>query len=127
MYKLKNKIRVNSFKNLIQEEPIIGMSIEEKVRQMMDQNEPITDTVPMIYTSRDDGVKPEHDIRTCKWDYAIEAMGEVNNYKKTKYLQGGINENNMENNTGDNKVHNQSTDKGEQPKQPTESERINGK
>lgn len=106
MYKLKNKIRVNSFKNLIQEEPVLGMSIEEKVRQMMDQNEPITDTVPMIYTSKEDGVKPEHDIRTSKWDYAIETMNEVSNYKKTKYLQGGTNETSMENNSKSDSVHN---------------------
>lgn len=96
MYKLRNKIRVNSFKDLITEEPVIGMSIEQKVRQMMDQNEPITDAVPMIYTSKEDGVKPEHDIRTNKWDYAIDAMNDVNNYKKTKYLQGGVNETNIE-------------------------------
>lgn len=106
MYKLKNKIRVNSFKGLMTEEPIIGISIEGKVRQMMDQNEPITDAVPMIYTSKEDGVKPEYDIRTNKWDYAIDAMNEINNYKKTKYLQGGKNEipdnTNPKNNNNDN-------------------------
>lgn len=106
MYKLKNKIRVNSFKGLMTEEPIIGISIEGKVRQMMDQNEPITDAVPMIYTSKEDGVKPEYDIRTNKWDYAIDAMNEINNYKKTKYLQGGTHEiqdnTNPKNNNNDN-------------------------
>lgn len=114
MYKLRKKVRVNSFEGLIQEEPVLGMTIEEKVRQMMDQNEPITDAVPMIYTSKEDGVKPEHDIRTSKWDYAIDAMGEVSNYKKTKYLQTGQNEANTENNNNGNM-----SDKG--PNKETES------
>ena len=116
MYKLKNKVRVNSFENLIEEEPVIGMSIEQKVRQMMDQNEPITDTVPMIYTSKEDGVKPEHDIRTNKWDYAIDAMNDVNNYKKTKYLQGGINETNIEEPGKKEQKNETPTDKQTEPK-----------
>ena len=34
----------------------IGESIENKVRRITENNEPITDGAPIIYTNRDDGV-----------------------------------------------------------------------
>ena len=39
-------------------------SIEEKVRRILDENEPITDGAPIIYTELKDGVRPEYNIRT---------------------------------------------------------------
>ena len=35
-----------------------GESIENKVRRITENNEPITDGAPIIYTNREDGVKP---------------------------------------------------------------------
>lgn len=43
----------------------------------MQQNEPIKDGAPIIHTERKDGVLPEHDIRTDRFEIAVEAMDKV--------------------------------------------------
>lgn len=55
-----------------------GESIETKVARMEETKEPISDGAPVVYTEKKDGVKPELDIRTDKWDIAIDAMDKVN-------------------------------------------------
>lgn len=55
-----------------------GETIEEKVNRIVNNGEPIKDGAPIIYTERKDGVLPEYDIRTDRWDIAIEAMDKVN-------------------------------------------------
>ena len=64
----------------------IGESIENKVRRITENNEPITDGAPIIYTNRDDGVLPAYNIRTDRWDIAQAAMEAVNqaNLAKSK-------------------------------------------
>lgn len=52
----------------------IGERLELKVQRMFNNNEPITDSAPLIYTERKDGVLPAYDIRTDRFDIAIEAM-----------------------------------------------------
>lgn len=63
-----------------------GESIENKVRRITENNEPITDGAPIIYTNRDDGVLPAYNIRTDRWDIAQQAMDAVNqaNLAKSK-------------------------------------------
>jgi len=69
-----------------------GESIEEKVKRVTENNEPITDGAPIIYTNRDDGVLPAYNIRTDRWEVAQQAMDAVNqanlakskNYGKTE-------------------------------------------
>lgn len=63
-----------------------GESIETKVRRITENNEPITDGAPIIYTNRDDGVLPAYNIRTDRWEIAQEAMEAVNqaNLAKSK-------------------------------------------
>lgn len=63
-----------------------GESIEAKVKRITENNEPITDGAPIIYTNRDDGVLPSYNIRTDRWDIAQEAMDAVNqaNLAKSK-------------------------------------------
>lgn len=63
-----------------------GESIENKVRRITENNEPITDGAPIIYTNRDDGVLPAYNIRTDRWDVAQAAMEAVNqaNLAKSK-------------------------------------------
>ena len=41
-----------------------GESIEEKVQKLIENNEPITDGAPIIYTEKKDDVLPQYDIRT---------------------------------------------------------------
>ena len=45
-----------------------GESIETKVERITQTNEPISDGAPIIFTEKKDGVRPEYDIRTDKWD-----------------------------------------------------------
>lgn len=63
-----------------------GESIENKVRRVTENNEPITDGAPIIYTNRDDGVLPAYNIRTDRWEIAQQAMDAVNqaNLAKSK-------------------------------------------
>lgn len=63
-----------------------GESIEYKVRRITENNEPITDGAPIIYTNREDGVLPAYNIRTDRWDIAQAAMDAVNqaNLAKSK-------------------------------------------
>lgn len=63
-----------------------GESIENKVRRITENNEPITDGAPIIYTNRDDGVLPAYNIRTDRWEIAQQAMESVNqaNLAKSK-------------------------------------------
>lgn len=65
-----------------------GESIEEKVRRIVEEKEPIKDGAPIIYTELKDGVKAEFNIRTDKWIVAIDAMEKVSNYEASKYLNG---------------------------------------
>lgn len=82
MYKLNNKptstigIRVNKAYE--------GESIEQKIDRIVNNNEPISDGAPIIYTERKDGVMPEYDIRADKWDIAIDAMDKVAESNKMK-------------------------------------------
>ena len=64
----------------------IGESIETKVRRIVENNEPITDGAPIIYTNRDDGVLPAYNIRTDRWEVAQAAMESINqaNLAKSK-------------------------------------------
>ena len=66
-----------------------GESIESKVRRITENNEPITDGAPIIYTNREDGVLPAYNIRTDRWDVAQAAMDAVNqaNLAKSKITE----------------------------------------
>lgn len=54
-----------------------GESIEKKINRIVNNKEPIKDGAPIIYTERKDGVKPEYDIRTDRFEIAVEAMDKV--------------------------------------------------
>lgn len=54
-----------------------GESIEQKVRRIFNNKEPIKDGAPIIYTERKDGVLPETDIRTDRFEMAIDAMDKL--------------------------------------------------
>lgn len=61
-----------------------GERIEQKIERIMNNKEPITDGAPLIYTERKDGIQPEYDIRTDRWDVAIDAMDKVDKSHKAK-------------------------------------------
>lgn len=51
-----------------------GETIEQKIRRIVSNNEAITDGAPLIYTDRKEGVQKAYDIRTDRWEVAVEAM-----------------------------------------------------
>jgi len=51
----------------------VGETIEKKVRRITNQNEPITDGAEVIYTERKDGVKAEFNVRTDRFELAVDA------------------------------------------------------
>jgi len=73
MYK-KPKYHITEIQS---EERPEGETIEQKIERIVNSGEPITDGAPLIYTERKDGIKPEYDIRTDRWEIATEAMDKV--------------------------------------------------
>lgn len=65
------KITPRTPTSILRTEIKIGETIEQKVTRLKDNEEPITDATRLIYTDYKDGVKPEYDIRTDKWDIAM--------------------------------------------------------
>lgn len=55
----------------------LGETIEMKMERVINSGEPIKEGASMIYTDRKDGVRPEYDIRTDRFDIALEAMDKV--------------------------------------------------
>ena len=58
-------------------ESVEGQSIEEKMQQATMNGQPIESAAPMIYTDKKDGVLPQYDIRTDRWDIALSATDKV--------------------------------------------------
>lgn len=54
-----------------------GESIETKCARVLQNNEPITDTAPIIYTAKEDGVLPAYNIRTDRFDIAMDAYDKI--------------------------------------------------
>ena len=90
MLRKKRLTRYNPFKEFPTKDEE-GESILTKIRRILDENEPLTDGAPLIYTPKEDGVRPEYDIRTDKWQIAIDAMDRVNAYKLSDYTKNGRN------------------------------------
>ena len=69
-----------------------GETLIEKIQRIMDENEPLKDGAPLIYTPKQAGVRADCDIRTDKWDIAMKAMNRVNEHKLSEYLKDGATE-----------------------------------
>lgn len=71
----KNKTNININKS------VEGETIEQKCKRIENNKEPITDTAPIIWTERSEGVLPCYNIRTDRFEIAIEAMDKVTKSK----------------------------------------------
>ena len=80
MYKIPHYHRTQ-LRSLTQTE---GESIELKVKRLIENKEPIKDGSPLIYTEHKDGVRPEFNIRTDRFELATEAMDRVHKSKLAK-------------------------------------------
>ena len=58
-----------------------GETIETKVARITQNKEPITDSAPIIFTEKKDGVLPAYNIRTDRFDIALEAMDKIGRSK----------------------------------------------
>lgn len=54
-----------------------GETIEQKINRIVNNREPITDGVPIIYTDRSEGILPAYNIRTDRMEIALEARDHV--------------------------------------------------
>ena len=61
-----------------------AISIEQKIEKIMNAKEPIDETAPIIYTERKHGVQPEYNIRTDRFEIALEAMDKVSKSYQAK-------------------------------------------
>lgn len=52
-------------------------TIEQEIRRMLNNKEPLEGQAPLIYTDRKDGVLKQFNIRTDKFEVAAEAMDKV--------------------------------------------------
>lgn len=64
-----------------------GEHIETKIERIVNNKEPITDGAPIIYTERKDGVLPAYDIRTDRFDIAIDAMDIISKSRDAQRAQ----------------------------------------
>lgn len=62
-----------------------GERIENKIRKALDGTENLEMGKPAIFGERKVGVIPSTDIRTDRWDLAIEAQEHVNQTKTAEY------------------------------------------
>lgn len=70
---MKKRI-VKHTKDMLAVDTIEGEIIEKKIQRIMDEKTPIDDSAPIIYTERKNGINPAHDVRTDRFDLALEAM-----------------------------------------------------
>ncbi len=56
---------------------IQGETIEQKIERVTQNKEPIKDGAPLIYTERKDGVQAGYNIRTDRFEIAVEGMDKV--------------------------------------------------
>lgn len=74
MYKRKTNPNKTSIKINQSEE---GERLEEKIKRITQNKEPIKDGAELIYSDRSEGVNPATDIRTDKWEIAAQSMDKV--------------------------------------------------
>jgi hypothetical protein len=78
------KTPIFSKTNIKRNESTEGETIEQKVHRVTVNKEPIKDGAPLIYTERKEGVKASHNIRTDRFEIAIDAMDVVSKTVRAK-------------------------------------------
>lgn len=76
----------------------IGETIESMIRKQTTTNQPIDATAPIIFTPRKDGVIDDYNIRSDKWDRALQNMEQVAINRQTQrenWIQS-LDDNNIE-------------------------------
>ena len=74
-FKKSQMVSVNTFE---------GERIETKIERITINNEPIKDGAPLVYRERNEGISQGSNIRTDRFEIAIEAMDKVSKSKVAK-------------------------------------------
>lgn len=69
--------KINCVTTLRVNTSVEGETIEQKIERIVNNNEPIKDGAPLIYTERKEGIRPSTNIRTDRWEIAIEATDKI--------------------------------------------------
>jgi len=56
---------------------LTGESLENKLERIINNKESIKDGAPIIYTERKDGVLPSYNIRTDRFEVALDATDKI--------------------------------------------------
>ena len=59
-------------------------TLRTKVNRITQSKEPITDGAPLIYSDRKDGVNPAYDVRTDRFEIALDAFNKIDASRKAK-------------------------------------------
>lgn len=97
---------------IVRNEAVEGETMELKVERILANKEPIKDGAPLIYTDKKDGVGAGFNIRTDRFEVAldgIDAIQKSNNAKRETKAEMTV-------------VKNDKTDGGTEPTQGTKSE-----
>ena len=68
---------------------IEGETIEEKMQRILNNKEPIKDGAQLIFTERKDGVKAGFNIRTDRFEIALEATEKIHKSNVAKREEKG--------------------------------------
>lgn len=61
-----------------------GITIERRIEKLTVNKEPISDNSPMMYTDRKDGVLPQTNVRTDRFEIAQDVMTHASKSKRAK-------------------------------------------
>lgn len=81
---MKTRVIMTNTNGIISVETFEGETIEEKVERIVTNKEPISDGAPMIYTEKSAGVLPAYNIRTDRFDIAIDATSKIEAARQAK-------------------------------------------
>lgn len=73
MYKVPKFTRTSLRRNT----SVPGETLEMKIERIVNNKEPIKDGAPIIYTERKEGVRASTNIRTDRFEVAIDGMDKV--------------------------------------------------
>lgn len=65
-------------------ESVEGETLEQKLDRVLNNGEPISDGAPKIFTERKDGVLPEYNVRTDRWEIAIDGTDIISKSHQAK-------------------------------------------
>ncbi|AXH74110.1 MAG: hypothetical protein [Microviridae sp.] len=66
-----------------------GETIEQKIERIVNNKEPIKDGAPLLYTERKEGIRASTNIRTDRFEVAIEATDKIaKSYKARREERG---------------------------------------